>query len=122
MEQFNTLVNDKLGWMHENKYVLPFVIAFLGMYGALARPKIPSYIEKLFQNTIFRLVVISYVIYRGNSDPQLSLTIVAVFLLIMHSINKKSIEGMAKMTGSGAKKLPIQPTPDGGSCNSLSCT
>lgn len=94
MEQFNTLVNDKLGWMHENKYVLPFVIAFLGMYGALARPKIPSYIEKLFQNTIFRLVVISYVIYRGNSDPQLSLTIVAVFLLIMHSINKKSIEGM----------------------------
>jgi hypothetical protein len=94
MEQFNTLVNDKLGWIHENKYVLPFVIAFLGMYGALARPKIPTYIEKLFQNTIFRLVVISYVIYRGNSDPQLSLTIVAVFLLIMHSINKKSIEGL----------------------------
>jgi hypothetical protein len=98
MEQFNTLVNDRLGWIHEHKYVLPCIIAFLGMYGALARPKIPSYIEKLFQNSIFRMVVISYVIYRGNSDPQLSLTIVAVFLLVMHTINKNNIEGMAAKT------------------------
>lgn len=89
MEKFNVIINDKLGWIHENKYVLPIVIAIISMYAVLARPKLPTYIVKLFENTIFRLVVIAYVIYRGNTDPALSLTITAIFLLIMHEINKE---------------------------------
>jgi len=92
MEQFNTIVNQNLGWVHENKYVLPVLSLFLGMYAALARPKLPNFIGKLFENPVFRLVVISYIIYRGNKDPQLSLMIAAAFLITMHMINKKSVE------------------------------
>jgi hypothetical protein len=88
MEKFNSMINDKIGWIHDNKYILPIVIAIIAMYSVLARPKIPTYIVKLFENTIFRLVVIAYVIYRGNTDPALSLIIAAIFLLIMHEINK----------------------------------
>jgi hypothetical protein len=92
MEQFNTIVNQNLGWVHENKYVLPVLSLFLGMYAALARPKLPNFIAKLFENPVFRLVVISYIIYRGNKDPQLSLMIAAAFLITMHMVNKQQIE------------------------------
>jgi hypothetical protein len=92
MEQFNTVVNQNLGWIHEHKYVLPVLSLFLGMYAALARPKLPSFVAKLFENPVFRLVVISYIIYRGNKDPQLSLMIAAAFLITMHMINKQKIE------------------------------
>jgi len=95
MEQFNTIVNQNLGWVHENKYVLPVLSLFLGMYAALARPKLPNFIAKLFENPVFRLVVIAYIIYRGNKDPQLSLMIAAAFLITMHMINKKSVEVMS---------------------------
>jgi hypothetical protein len=92
MEQFNTIVNKNLGWVHENKYVLPVLSLCLGMYAALARPKLPNFIAKLFENPVFRLVVISYIIYRGNKDPQLSLMIAAAFLITMHIINKQQVE------------------------------
>ena len=95
MEQFNTVVNQNLGWVHENKYVLPVLSLFLGMYAALARPKLPNFIAKLFENPVFRLVMISYIIYRGNKDPQLSLMIAAAFLITMHMINKQQVEAIS---------------------------
>ena len=92
MEQYNLFVNQNLGWIHENKYVLPVISLILGVYAALARPKLPKFMAKLFENPVFRLVVISYIIYRGNKDPQVSLMIALAFLVTMHMINKQYIE------------------------------
>jgi hypothetical protein len=98
MEQFNSIVNRNLGWVHENKYVLPMLSLFLAMYAALARPTLPTFVGKLFENPVFRLVMIAYIIYRGNKDPQLSLMIAAAFLITMHMINKKQVEQLSGQT------------------------
>jgi hypothetical protein len=90
--QFNYAVNSNLGWMHSNPIVFPLLSLGLGVYVALARPTLPSYIVKLFENPVFRLVMIAYIIYRGNQDPQLSLMIAAGFLITMHMINKQNVE------------------------------
>jgi len=95
-EQFNYVVNKNIGWVHTNKYILPVLSLFLGMYAALARPTLPNFIIKLFENPVFRLVMISYVIYRGNQDPQLSLMIASTFLITMHMINKQKVENFGK--------------------------
>lgn len=105
MEDFNSVVNENLGWVHTNKYVLPVVSLFLGLYVALARPKLPKYIERLFENPVFRLVVISYILYRGNNDPQLSLMIAAAFLITMHMINRQKID---KFSGYTPPPSPYQ--------------
>ena len=99
MEQFNSVVNKNLSWVHQNKYVLPVLSLFLGMYAALARPTLPNFIGKLFENPIFRLVMITYIIYRGNEDPQLALMIAAAFLITMHMINKKQVEKLSGHLG-----------------------
>jgi hypothetical protein len=106
MERFNSVVNNNLGWVHENKTILPILSLFLGMYVALARPQLPNYVAKLFENPIFRLAMISYIIYRGNKDPQLSLMIAAAFLITIHMINKQKIE----------KFSTCIPTPAGPYC------
>ena len=95
MDQFNSIVNDNLGWIHENKYVFHTLSLFLGMYVALARPKLPTFIAKLFENPLFRIVVISYIVYRGNKDPQLSIMIATAFLVTMHMINKTRVENFS---------------------------
>jgi hypothetical protein len=102
MNSFDSLVNNNLGWVHENKYVLPVLSLILGLYAALARPKLPKFIEKLFENPIFRLVMISYIIYRGNNDPQLAVMIAAAFLITIHMINKKKVN---EITSEESKKL-----------------
>jgi hypothetical protein len=91
MNSFDSLVNNNLGWVHDNKYVFPVLSLILGVYAALARPKLPKFIEKLFENPIFRLVMISFIIYRGNKDPQLAVMIAAGFLITMHMINKQKV-------------------------------
>ena len=95
MEQFNRLVNDNLGWVHSHKYVLPVLSLFLGMYAALARPKLPKVMENIVENPVFRLLAISYILYRGNEDPQLSLMIAAAFLVTIHMVNKQKVERMS---------------------------
>ena len=105
MNSFDSLVNQNIGWVHENKYVLPVLSLCLGMYAALARPKLPKFVEKLFANPVFRLVMISYIIYRGNKDPQLAVMIAAAFLVTMHMINKNEIDRLSKK--SSVKKEPF---------------
>jgi len=99
MNSFDSLVNNNLGWVHKNKYVFPVVSLILGMYAALARPKLPKFIEKLFNNPIFRFAMISYIIYRGNKDPQLAVMIAAAFLITMHMINKRQVKKLEKKAG-----------------------
>ena len=41
--------------------------------------------------------MISYIIYRGNDEPQLSIMIAAAFLITMHMINKQKVKKMEKM-------------------------
>jgi len=96
MNSFDSLVNKNLGWVHENKVVLPVLALILGMYAALARPKLPKFIEKLFENPIFRLAMIAYIIYRGNNDPKLSVMIAVAFLITMHMINKRRVRKISK--------------------------
>ena len=95
MEQFNLVVNQNLGWIHKDQIMLPIVSLFLGMYVALARPKLPNFIAKLFENPVFRLVIIAYIIYHSyNNNIQLSLMIASAFLITMHMINKQKVEAM----------------------------
>lgn len=100
-EQFNSIVNENLGWVHQNKYVLPVLSLFLGVYVALARPVLPNFVAKLFENPVFRLLMISYIIYRGNKDPQLSLMIAAAFLITIHMLNKQKVEQFANNAERG---------------------
>lgn len=96
-ERFNHIVDDNIGWVHTNRYVLPILSLFLGLYVALARPRLPNVVAKLFENPVFRLLMISYIIYRGNKDPQLALMIATAFLITIHMINKQKVEKMCSI-------------------------
>jgi hypothetical protein len=93
-KQFDSIINQNIGWIHKNQYTLPILSLFLAVYVALARPKLPNFVTKLFENPVFRFIMIAYIMYRGNRDPQLSLMIAAAFLITMHMINKQRVDKM----------------------------
>ncbi len=92
MEQFNSVVNQNLGWVHTNKYVLPVVLVVLAVYIAILRPNLPPSIERVFSNPFFRLVILSYIAYRDTNEPVLSVMMATAFLVTMYLINKQSSE------------------------------
>lgn len=98
-EKMNQLINNNFDSFNESrigKVIVPIVSLILILYVASVRPKLPSYVEKLFVNPVFRLVIISYIIYRAGSCPQTALLIAAAFLITLHMINKQKVEEKVK--------------------------
>jgi len=87
-----TFVDDKLSVLHSNKYIHNIVSMALVLYAGLAKPTLPAIIKDLFENGVFRIVVLSIVLYRGNKDPQFSILVATAFTLILNRLGEQKIK------------------------------
>lgn len=72
----------------ENPIVNGALKIFLVFYAGAVAPKLPSFISRLFQNSIVKMYVLFLVSYVGIKDPVMSLMIAVAFTLTMLSLNK----------------------------------
>ena len=72
-----------IDYILENHYVRSVLITFILLYTASIRPELPSYIKNLFNNSIFRIVVLFFIVMKANKDPTLSLLIAIGFVLTL---------------------------------------
>ena len=84
-------LKDVLQFIFIDKRMKVIITFFLVFYGATASPKLPNFILNLFQNEIFRVFILSLIVYKGNSNPTLSILIAFSFVIVMNMINKKKI-------------------------------
>ncbi len=91
MKLSTEIFNGLLEPLFKNKRMAVIVTFFLVFYGGAAGPKLPSFIIELFENPIFRVFILSLIVYKGNSNPMLSIMIAVVFTLMMDMINKQRL-------------------------------
>ncbi len=72
-------------------YIIPILILILVIYFIQTTPELPIYLKNLFENIIFRFVIIAYIIYQGNNNPPLAIIISIGFLFIMHYLNRMKV-------------------------------
>lgn len=75
----------------DNKYLITAITIMLGLYAALLGPQVPSIVKKLFENVIFKIVVLFFIVVRANKDPQLSLIIAIAYVVILELIQKQEV-------------------------------
>lgn len=85
------IVNNTLDLVFKNKYSSTILTIMLICYASLTRPTLPKPIVILFENPIFRIFVLSLIVYRGNKNPRFSLIVATGFTIIMDIISKKKI-------------------------------
>ena len=75
----------------DNQYVSIAVILFLVLYGYnLSKMKLPSYIKKLFDNTLFKIVFLSLLlIFNFKNTPHIAIAIAIVFILTLDALNRQ---------------------------------
>ena len=78
----------------EQQTLFTFVSIFLMLYASLAKPKIPIIIRQLFDNAVFRFMVLTLILWRGNKDIKSSLLLAIGFVLTMQIVNKQKTEDM----------------------------
>ena len=74
---------DNLKKIFGNQYISTIITIFLALYAALLGPELPSGLRKLFNNTIFRIIILFLIVYRANKDPRLAIMIAVVFVLTL---------------------------------------
>ena len=84
-------ISNILDYPYKYKNTLaPMLIFFLVFYGGNAGPKLPKFIMLLFENPVFRIFVLSLIVYKGNNNPSMSILIAIGFTLIMDRVNKQN--------------------------------
>jgi hypothetical protein len=74
----------------------------LGLYAALLGPELPQTIRNLFENTIFKMVILFLVVVRGNKNPQMALMIAVAYVLTLEYLQKQDvISGFASISQLG---------------------
>ena len=82
-------INNVLETVFSHKYGSIVLTMFLVFYSGLAAPKLPSFIRNLFENPIFRILILSLIVYKGNKDPQLAIMIAVGFTITMNFISSQ---------------------------------
>ena len=82
--------------MFQNKRIAVIIMFVLVFYGATASPKLPNFILDLFDNSIFRIFILSLIVYKANKNPTMSILIASIFVLVMDSLSKKKMAEMFK--------------------------
>lgn len=59
---------------------------FIALYGSLVRPELPPFVKVLFNHYLFRLVILSFIAYRANHDPTLSIVIAIAFMSTLNML------------------------------------
>ncbi len=80
-----------LSLIHENKYISTLLSMILIIYASVLRPELPPFIRKLYENPIFRILILSLIVYRGNKDPRLSLMIAIAFTVTLNIMSEQEI-------------------------------
>jgi len=83
----------------DNSYVKAIFITLMLLYVATIRPELPSYIKNLFNNPIFRIVVLFIVVMKGNKDPFFSLMIAISFVVTLNCLSAQQARETFKNIG-----------------------
>ena len=87
-------LNTFLSEFYSTKFITVITTLFVVMYGSLAYPsnKLPNSIRNAFKNQYFRILVLAFIMYQGNRDTSLSISLALGFTLVMNHLNKIELE------------------------------
>ncbi len=71
----------------DNKYVTTYIYLFLILYASLAAPKLPHVFTKLFDYSIFRMLVIFGIGYLSSKDATAALLATIGIAITMYTLN-----------------------------------
>lgn len=75
----------------QQKYVNTALYLFLILYAGLAAPKLPSYISNLFDNVIFRMVVLFLIAYLSAKDVRAALLVSIGLIITLITLNHHKV-------------------------------
>lgn len=87
LKQLESFVNNSLSFL-DNPYAKNIIKMFLVLYAGLAAPRLPAFLATLFNNALFRIVVLFLIAYLGLKDTTIALLSAVAFTLSIIFLKK----------------------------------
>ena len=75
----------------QNTIIFGLIALFVTLYGVRLSPKLPDPVLKLFENKVFRAVVIFFIVYMADHDIHVSLLVTIAFMIITNSLQNSNM-------------------------------
>jgi len=120
---FDSTVNSGMNIIDNNQYLSVALGLFLILYAGLAAPKLPETIAKLFDNVLFKFVILFLVAYGAKKNPTVAIIAVVALLVSIQAANRikfnkilMSIMGREGMTEVAPEEIvAVEDEASGGS-------
>jgi hypothetical protein len=87
LNQLESFVNKSLSFL-DNTYAKNIIKMLLVLYAGLAAPRLPSFLASLFNNALFRIVILFLIAYLGLKDTTIALLSAVAFTLSIIFLKK----------------------------------
>jgi hypothetical protein len=77
---------------------------FLVLYASIAAPKLPRYVAKLFDNTLFKLVILFLIAYVSRKNPTVALVAALGLMISIMTLNKYELGEMMSVVNKNGEK------------------
>lgn len=91
MNNLNKTLRESLSFL-DNEYVSTGVALFLVLYAGLAAPALPETVARLFENTLFKLLVFFLIAYTSRKNPTVAIIASIGLLVSLQTLNRYNTE------------------------------
>ena len=74
-----------------NPYVTATLTLFLILYETLARPDLPDWMMALFENPLFRVLVLFLIAFMASHNAQVAIIVAIVFTITMNLVSERKM-------------------------------
>lgn len=95
---YNNAMNSvtvNLNQLLANPYVTAMVSIFIILYAGMAAPKLPKMFAKLFDHTIFKVLILALILYVNNFNPTIAILVAIAFFVSLQTLSRHKVFDMA---------------------------
>jgi hypothetical protein len=109
VNQMSNYVNKTLNFVNNNKILSSVLGMLLVLYAAMAAPKLPKSVVKVFDNTFFKLGYMFMIAYLATKDPSVAIITAAALLITLQTLSSREASDKAETQMVQETKPEPQP-------------
>jgi len=103
--------------IYNKNFCQNLMIVFLILYIAYLNPDMSKDLKNIFNNTIFKMILLFFIVYISHSNLYLALLLTLAFVLTLDCIHVSDSKEAFKTLEKFTKPMPIQTAGIGQKCN-----
>lgn len=75
-----------------SEHLMIFFSLLIALYSSFIRPDLSPFIKNLFNNNLFRIIILLFIAYKANTEPRLAIVIAIAFMSTINMLVQEEMK------------------------------